>query len=135
MNLPSPFFPKFLETPFSTMFFLDYFWGSMTTPRSGPRPSTSQANLSCVICDQFSKGGIRQKFSPQERPKAVNLRGAAEYLMHEVYTHIAELLTPEPILAADLQIHPTCFPEYMHKWNEAKQKKNTQSKVSDSYFI
>ena len=56
------------------------------------------------------------------------MQNAAEYLMDAVYTHIAELVTPERILAADLQIHPLCFPEYMHKWNEAKQKENIQSK-------
>ena len=29
--------------------------------------------------------------------------------MAETYTHIANLVTPELILAADLQIHPVCF--------------------------
>ena len=61
------------------------------------------------MCGQFLKGGIRQKFQLRERPKAVNLRNAAEYLMAEAYIHIAELVTPELILAADLQIHPVCF--------------------------
>ena len=61
------------------------------------------------MCGQFSKGGICQKFQLRERPKAVNLRNAAEYLMAEAYIHIAELVTPELILAADLQIHPVCF--------------------------
>ena len=42
--------------------------------------------------------------------------------MDKVYTHIAELVTPEQILAADLQIHLVCFPEYMHKCKEAKIK-------------
>ena len=40
--------------------------------------------------------------------------------MDEVYTHIAELVTPEQIVAADLQIHPVCFPEYMDKLKAAK---------------
>ena len=48
--------------------------------------------------------------------------------MDAVYTHITELITPERIRAADLQIYPLCFPEYMHKWKEAKQKENLQSK-------
>ena len=68
------------------------------------------------MCGQFSKGGIRQKFQLRERPKAVNLRNAAEYLMDEAYTHVAESVNPELILAAYLQIHPVCFfPEHMHK--------------------
>ena len=61
------------------------------------------------------------------------MRNAAECLMDEIYTHIAELRTPEQILAANLQIQRECFVEYMHKWKEAKQKKNSQSE--DSYFV
>ena len=53
--------------------------------------------------------------------------------MDEIYTHIAELRTPEQILAANLQIQRECFAEYMHKWKETKQKKNSQSE--DSYFV
>ena len=83
----------------------------MTKPQSGTRPSISQANLRCVICDQFSKGWNRQKFQLREKPKAANLRKTAECLMDELYTCIAELVTTEQILAADLQIHPACFPE------------------------
>ena len=37
-------------------------------------------------------------------------------------------ITPERILAVDLQIHAVCFLEYMHKWKEAKQKENSKSK-------
>ena len=94
----------------------------MTKPRSDPRPSISEANFKCVICSQFSKGRNRQKFQLREKPKAVNLRKAAECLMDEVYTRITELVTPEQILAADLQIHLACFPDYMHKWKAASQK-------------
>ena len=36
--------------------------------------------------------------------------------MSEIYTHFAKLVTAERILFASLQIHPVCFPEYMHKW-------------------
>ena len=117
---PAPFFASFLRL-FSPLF---SFWimRSMRTPRSGPKPSTSQAKLWFLIYGQFSKGGICQKCQLPERPKAVNLRNVAEYLMDKVYTHIAELVTPEQILAADLQIHPVCFPEYMHKCKEAKTK-------------
>ena len=93
----------------------------MTKPQSGTRPSISQANLRCVICDQFSKGWNRQKFQLREKPKA------AEYLMDEVYMHIAELVTPEQILGTDLQIHPARFPENMHKWKVANQKDITHS--------
>ena len=45
------------------------------------------------------------------------------YFMDEVYTHIAELVTLEQILVADLQIHTACFLEYKHKWKAANQKK------------
>ena len=83
----------------------------MKKPRSDPRPSISQANVRCVICDRLSKGRNRQKFQLREKPKAANLRKTAECLMDELYTCIAELVTPEQILAADLQIHPACFPE------------------------
>ena len=48
--------------------------------------------------------------------------------MEEIYTHISVLVTPERILAADLQIHLVCFPEYLHKWKEVKQKEHSQSK-------
>ena len=49
-------------------------------------------------------------------------------MFDECGTHtFAELATPEQILAADLQIHPACFPEYMHKWKEAHQKGVTHS--------
>ena len=48
--------------------------------------------------------------------------------MSEIYTHFAKLVTAERILFASLQIHPVCFPEYMHKWEEAEQKENSQSK-------
>ena len=48
--------------------------------------------------------------------------------MDKRYSCIVELVTLEQILAANLQIYPACFPEYMHKWKEAKQKKNLQSK-------
>ena len=94
---------------------------------SGPRPSASQANLQCLIWDQFSPG-IRQKFQLRERTEPVNLRNAAEYLIDEGYTHIAELVTLKLILAADLEVHPVCFPEYIHKLKEAKQKENSLSK-------
>ena len=50
-------------------------------------------------------------------------------------TDIAELVTPERILAADLQIHPVCFLEYMHKWTEATQRKIHNEKISDFYFV
>ena len=53
--------------------------------------------------------------------------------MDIVYTHISKLVTPQQILAADLQIYPVCFPGYMHKWKEAKQKENSQSK--DTSFL
>ena len=53
--------------------------------------------------------------------------------MDELYTQIAESVTPEWILAVDLQIHPVCFPEYMHKWKEVKHKEISQSK--DSRFV
>ena len=62
----------------------------MTKPQSGTRPSISQVKLRCVICDQFSKGRNRQKSKHREKPKAANLRKAAEYLMDEVYMHITE---------------------------------------------
>ena len=52
---------------------------------------------------------------------------ASGCLMDETYTRIAELVTPEQILAADLQIHPRCFPEYMYKWKAANQKDITHS--------
>ena len=48
--------------------------------------------------------------------------------MDEVYTHIAELVTPKQVLAADLQFNTVCFPKHMHKWKEGKQKENLQSK-------
>ena len=48
--------------------------------------------------------------------------------MDEVYTNIAEVVTPEWIFAADLQIHQVRFPEYMHKWKKVKQKETSQSK-------
>ena len=56
------------------------------------------------------------------------MRNAAGYLMDKVYPHIAELVNPERIFAANLQIHPVCFSEYMYKWKEAKQEENSQSK-------
>ena len=68
-----------------------------------------------------------QKFQLREKPEAANLRKAVACLMDEVYTSIAELVTFEQILAADLQIRPTCFPEYMHKWKAANQKDITRS--------
>ena len=106
---------------------LPFTFRSMTKPQSGTRPSISQVNLRCVICDQFSKGRNRQKSQLREKPKAANLRKAAEYLMDEVYMHIAELVTPEQILVTDLQIYPACFPENMHKWKVANQKDITHS--------
>ena len=61
-----------------------------------------------------------QNFQFRQRPEAVNLRNAAEYLMDEVHTlNFVELTTLERILAADLQIHPACFTEYMHILKEA----------------
>ena len=49
-------------------------------------------------------------------------------MIDKAYRHIAKFVTPEQILAADLQIHPACFSEYMHpiveveKWKAANQK-------------
>ena len=99
----------------------------MTKPRSDPRPSISQTNLRCEICVQFSKDRYRQKFQLREKPKAANLTKASGRLMDEAYTRIAELVTPEQILAADLQIHPACFPEHMDKRKAANQKDITHS--------
>ena len=96
----------------------------MTTPRSGPRPSINQEILQCLICSQFSQFS---KFQLRERPKAVNLLHAAEHLIDEACTYIAELITSEGIRAAEIQIHPVSFPEHMDKWKEAKQKQNSQS--------
>ena len=84
----------------------------MTTPWSGPRPSTSQEILQCLICSQSFQFS---KFQLRERPKAVNLQHAAEHLIDEACTYIAELITSEGIRPADIQIHPVCFPEYMDK--------------------
>ena len=56
------------------------------------------------------------------------MRNAAEYLMDKVYPHIAELVNPGRIFAADLQIHSVSFSEYMYKWKEVKQEENSQSK-------
>ena len=55
------------------------------------------------------------------------MRKVAESLTDEVYTRIAELVTREQILVANLQIHPACFPEYVHKWEAANQKDITHS--------
>ena len=84
-----------------------------------------------MICGQFSKGGNRQKFQLREKSKAANLRKAAECLMDEVYTHIAELVTPEQLLPPDLQIHPACCPE----WKASNQKDITHSKDDMSSIV
>ena len=100
----------------------------MAMSRSGPRPSTSQANLWCLIClIYFQKKVFARNFNFWKELKPSTCKIQLRIWWVE-YTHTAELVTPKRNLAAGLQIYPVSFPEYMHKWKEAQQKENSQSK-------